>query len=426
MRTLEVYLGDELVGHLRETRRGARFAYTPEVVERYPGSPVLSLALPAKSRPFGEATTRNWFEGLLPEGRRRDEVCRNLGIDTNDWVGLLAEIGWECAGAVKVIPEGEAVLHEAGYTPLPSEALATRLAALGKNEPRPQVGPYRMSLDGFQNKLVVCMPRLKDGGGILTAADLGEVFLPGGDAASTHILKPEDTGNHPGAAEGEAWALMAAASAARSSKAALLLLDGVSPTLAVERFDRAGDNWPYGVERIHQEDACQALNLPSFRKYAREGGPKGDDPTYRAIADLLRRFAKRPAEELAELLRQLVVNLSLGNWDAHAKNIAFLFERPMVATLAPMYDLVPVAEIEPRTDVLSLRVAGKLDPAEISRQDIIEEACNWGMAEDDAKAVIGETLSGLEEGLSAAARSYPAAAERHEDASRERIARLRG
>ncbi len=97
MRTLEVYLRGKLIGAINETRRGARFTYDPTICEVYPGAPLLSLALSAKRRPFGEAKTRNWFEGLLPEGGRRDRVCKRLGLDPYDWVGLLAEIGWECA-----------------------------------------------------------------------------------------------------------------------------------------------------------------------------------------------------------------------------------------------------------------------------------------------------------------------------------------
>ncbi len=106
MRALEVWLAGKRVGTITESRRGARFAYDERVYGLRPGVPVLSMSLPAKRKPFGEAKTRNWFEGLLPEGERRDSLCRQYDLDSLDWVGLLSEIGWECAGAVQVFPEG--------------------------------------------------------------------------------------------------------------------------------------------------------------------------------------------------------------------------------------------------------------------------------------------------------------------------------
>lgn len=85
MRQLDVFLGDNLVGHVVENRKGGRFEYEQSVVDKLAGRPVLSMAFPAKGRPFGEAKTSAWFNGLLPEGSRRDEICRSLGVSPYDW-----------------------------------------------------------------------------------------------------------------------------------------------------------------------------------------------------------------------------------------------------------------------------------------------------------------------------------------------------
>lgn len=161
MRTLDVYLDDTLVGSIAETRKGGRFAYTPETVERLAGSPVLSLSLPAKRRPFGEAKTSNWFNGLLPEGPRRDEVCRSLGISPYDWMGLLAEIGWECAGAVRVFPRGCARGSSPRYREISKEELAASLSNISLRLPRKNSGSFRMSLGGFQEKCASACRRLR-------------------------------------------------------------------------------------------------------------------------------------------------------------------------------------------------------------------------------------------------------------------------
>lgn len=80
MRQLDVFLGDNLVGHVVENRKGGRFEYEQSVADKLAGRPVLSMAFSAKGRPFGEAKTSAWFNGLLPEGSRRDEICRSLGV----------------------------------------------------------------------------------------------------------------------------------------------------------------------------------------------------------------------------------------------------------------------------------------------------------------------------------------------------------
>lgn len=178
--------------------------------------------------------------------------------------------------------------------------------------------------------------------------------------------------------------------------------------------------------RLHQEDACQALGLPASGKYAAEASPKGDDPTYRGVAALLSRFAQDADHELDELLRQLVVNLALGNRDAHAKNLSLLYARPMCPTVAPLYDVVPVAEVEPRTTLLSLRVGGELDPERVGRTQVLSEAQGWGMPGKRAAEVVETCLEGLLCGLEAAAALYPGAAARHEEAARARILSLSG
>lgn len=392
MRSFEVWLYDRLVGHLEETRKGARFVYEPELVERSFGVPLLSLSLPVKHRPFGEAKTASWFGGLLPEGGRRTELCRELGIDPYDWFGLLGEIGWECAGAVRVFPDGEKREHKEAYVTISPADLAQRLSTIQSRQVHYDEGTYRMSLGGFQDKLCVALPRIGHDG---AAVSIDGVMLPVGDAPSTHILKPEPLA-YKDLAESEAWAMTVASFAARCSKVALLDLEGSPQTLVVERYDRVGKNWPHDVRRLHQEDGCQALGIPASDKYASSLQEKGSDPTYRAIAELLVRYSENPIEELDEMLRQMTVNFVLGNWDAHAKNISLLYTKPLTPILAPLYDVVPVADVEPRTNLMSLRIDGSLEPEEIRKSSLIAEAQSWGLETERAESVLSTCLEACE------------------------------
>ena len=211
--------------------------------------------------------------------------------------------------------------------------------------------------------------------------------------------------------------------AARCSKVALLDLPGAPATLVVERYDRGGVDWPHDAIRMHQEDACQGLGLPPNRKYASLAA-KGDDPSYKGIAGLLLRYSDAFEDEVSELLRQLVVNLALGNWDAHAKNISFLYPREGVPVLAPMYDVVPVAEVEPRTATLSLRVGGSLDPNGIAKDRVLDEAESWGLDREFAQLVYDTCLADVGRGIEAARKRYPDAAKRHEGDTLRRLEEL--
>lgn len=421
MRELEVWLGDTLVGYLSENRKGARFRYASNTQdslnERFP----LSLSLPVKNKPYGESKTQNWFTGLLPEGRRLQDIARNLRVGEYDWIGFLAVIGWDCAGAVRIFEVGKSKLSNGSYAPLDSKELTNLLKDFSARLPQQETELFRSSLGGFQDKMCVMMPEFSAQTSHLENV---EVYLPLGDAPSTHILKPEDTQVYPGCAESEAWAMQAARNAARCSKVALLQIDGAPDTLVVERYDRKRDVENH-IQRIHQEDACQALGLPPYNKYATKNMPKGDDPTYKAIADLLLMYAADPIAEQSELLRHMVVNYALGNWDAHAKNTSFLFADNAAVSMTPLYDVIPIAEVEPRTTVMSLRINGQLDPSIITRADIVAEATSWGIMSDRAEEIFDVCLNDLEEGFKQAAAMYPQAAQRHEAAAIKRIERLR-
>lgn len=419
MRTLEVWLYDTLVGRIAENRKGGRFEYTQDMLQAFPGNPLLSLSMPVKKRPFGEAKTANWFEGLLPEGERRDAICRRLGLSPYDWIGLLAEIGWECAGAVRVFDEGGRKAHPGSYERIDEEELAVKLGDLFTSQPVARGDVFRMSLDGYQDKICVAMPDIEEGASHVSPH---EVAIPCGDAPSTHILKPESSA-YPGLAESEAWAMTVARHAARCAKVALLDLQEAPATLVVERYDRTGEGWPRGVARLHQEDACQALGLPPSRKYA-SPSDLGDDPSYKKIADLLMRFANEPEDEMCELLRQAVVNYTLGNWDAHAKNISLLYEKKALPTLAPLYDVVPIAEVEPRTTQLSLRIGGSLAPCCVTKSLLIAEVESWGLGRAVAHEVIGKCVNDIEIGVEAARQRYPLAAKRHEKPALRRLEKI--
>ena len=102
--------------------------------------------------------------------------------------------------------------------------------------------------------------------------------------------------------------------------------------LVVERYDRvvAGGR----LQRVHQEDLCQALGRSPTRRYESEGGPGGRD-----IAVAIRSLCRRPGEDLRTFVKAIALNWVIAGTDAHARNFSFLIGAGGRAALAPLYDL---------------------------------------------------------------------------------------
>jgi serine/threonine-protein kinase HipA len=380
---LAVWLGDEPVGTLARSGRRFQVRFT-----RRPGAAAeLTVAPDGAGAAWAPAFTRAWFDNLLPEGDRRTAAEVEHEVERGDTFGLLAAIGWECAGAVSVLPEGRRPAS-GPYEPLDDEDVWGRLDAL----PRTFAGidrEVRLSLGGAQEKL------------LLARLD-GRWHLPLAGAVSTHILKPEPD-RYPGLAVGEAWALAVASAATPTAVAEHVAPPGHRPVIVVERYDRVVRG--RAVERIHQEDGCQVLGLAPEQKYPRGTGPR--DASLARIADLLVARAQDPMVELRRLLEQTTANVALLNTDAHAKNISVLRAGPRTVALSPLYDVTPTAWFLPAQGQAALPVGGKWRVAEITRRHLLAEARTWGMPEPVARAIITDTLGALALGIADADRRHP-------------------
>ncbi len=327
--------------------------------------------------PWTPELTRAWFEGLLPEGETRVRAASRFGVQPDDWFGLLAEIGWECAGAVAVQADDRRPAAP-GYQPLADAEVGERLDAL-PGRPYDVEGALRMSLGGAQDKLVLAW---RDGGWA----------LPLGGAPSTHILKPEPP-QWPGLVAAEAWSLAVAGIVTEAASARAENALGSRPVLVVTRFDRHEDA-AGSIERVHQEDLCQALGLPPSDKY-HEPPFRPQKPSLARLAEVLATRGVRPAQELERLLRQLVVTLAMGNADAHAKNWSLLHDGSGLVALSPMYDVVPTGAFVPGQRFVSLPVGGRFRIMEIGHEQVLAEAAGWGVPARAARRVVEEAVEAL-------------------------------
>jgi serine/threonine-protein kinase HipA len=78
--------------------------------ESYISSPTaksISLSLPLSRKNFDSATTKAFFDGLLPEGFTRQCVANSIHASSDDYISILRELGSECLGAIQIIDEGK-------------------------------------------------------------------------------------------------------------------------------------------------------------------------------------------------------------------------------------------------------------------------------------------------------------------------------
>lgn len=120
---LQTYVGC-IIG---ENEEDARLSYAEEYLSGNIARPI-SIHLPLSENAFSVDDTRNFFEGLLPEGFTRRCVAGLLHTDANDYLTLLAGLGNECLGAIRITDENNEVVN-ADYQKL-QELLESRVTAV--------------------------------------------------------------------------------------------------------------------------------------------------------------------------------------------------------------------------------------------------------------------------------------------------------
>ena len=387
---LTVWMHGRHVATLAKARGRLSLDYTEEARSAYDvNTPLLSVSLPLLPGTFRHDKVLPYFDGLLPEGEARRMLAYDFRLQEDDAFGLLRVLGRDCAGALVIMEEGEApqVYAAPARAPVPmtGEEVAARLRRL-ETEPLGVDQRVRISLAGVQHKLV------------LSRLPSGAWALPVDGLPSTHILKRADP-RFAHMVANEAFCLAIGRHLGlRVAEAAIL--DGPEPVLVVTRYDRevaAGGE----VRRIHQEDLTQALGIRAGAKYEEHGGPG-----LRRIARLLR-AETAVAESLEALLDVTLLNMVVGNGDAHAKNLSLLHPTPGVVRLAPAYDVMSTAYY-PQADVRpGMYVNGKTSLHAITTADVVEEAASWGLPRAAAIARVADLLARLPGAIEAAVRDVP-------------------
>ncbi len=339
-RVLKILLGEVLVGYLTGFQDGKNlFAFDDSYIDLGAGRPTLSLW--AGTPGDEEATVRRlreihssrmklppFFSNLLPEGVLRDYMVKHLKIHRDHEFDILAALGTSLPGAVRALPANQ----------LPPAA-CDRPGA----EPGAADTPIKFSLGGSQLKFSM----IERGGRFL---------LEEGD--EEWIVKPPHPVHSDVPRNEYTMMRLAAAAGIQTPEVKLVNIDAVDPggikglsilsretlAYAVKRYDRTA------VVRVHVEDFAQVFNVYADQEYK----ATNYDTVGRLIFDLFpNRFL-----QLAEFVRRLVVNILIGNGDAHLKNWSVIYADKVSPQLAPAYDLVSTIHYV-HNDSLALNLAGE-------------------------------------------------------------------
>ncbi len=388
MKLLDVYLHEYVVGHLIQDDHGQMLFEYAESWVTNPDAVALSCSLPLRKEKFKQHECRGFFGGILPEEGKRQIVAGNLGISAKNDFAMLERIGGECAGAVTFIPSGMPLPSQAQnlYRPISQAQLAEILRDLPHKPMLAGEDGVRLSLAGAQDKIALY-------------AEGDQLFLPLGNAPSSHIFKPD----HPrfkGLVYNEAFCMKLAKQIGLAVASVEIRKAENVEYLMVERFDRIPMEGTAHRMRIHQEDFCQALGIAAEMKYQNEGGP-----SLKSCFDLVRQVSGSPVNDLRELLNAVIFNFIIGNHDAHAKNFSFIHhhltynpekrllgERAEIR-LAPLYDLVCTAYYPDLSKKLAMKIGREYKSADVSAKDFDRLADEIGFAKSLIKTRIKELAS---------------------------------
>ena len=393
MRELSVYIElngiQTLVGKIAgESYLDARFSYEREYLDNKDAA-AISISLPLQQEAFSPAKTKNFFESLLPEGFSRKAVANWMKADENDYISILAELGKECLGAIKIV-EGQDD-EVSGYELLSAQRVKA-LAAEGATKSTEILLETHLSLTGASGKV-----------GLYYNATDKTWYLPKGDAPSTHIVKQSHV-RHKQIVLNEQLCIQTAKRIGITVPESFIVSQGSQADedilYATARYDRPLSNnkeldglkCPY---RLHQEDFAQALGIFAADKY--EKTPSG----YMArMFELLRNESANPIEDQIALLRIIIFNYLIGNTDCHVKNFSLLYSEDLKSKrLAPAYDLVATRVYRTTSD-MSFFIGNGLSITEIDRSKFEMAASEIGLSKNLVLSNYDDVTNKLEKAMS--------------------------
>jgi serine/threonine-protein kinase HipA len=401
---LNVYQTNRLVGQLSKDPGGAiSFTYAESWLE-WPNAWPVSLSLPMRPAPYKGAPVAAVFDNLLPDTDIiRQRVADRTGAVGTDVYSLLAAIGRDCVGAMQFLPidHEPPTLSPISGEPMDDAAIESMLKGLARTPlGLDRDDTFRISLAGAQEKTALLLHK-------------GQWLKPHGTTPTTHIFKTQigtlngiDLSN---SVENEFYCLTLAKAFGLDVCNAEIKTFGTTKALVIERFDRVWRD-DGALLRLPQEDCCQALGVPSTRKYESDGGP--------GMADVLSLMLRSNRSVFAamDFLRAQVLFWLMGATDGHAKNFSIRLFPGGEFNPTPLYDILSIQPLADRgqIDHNQLKLAMAVGDSRhyrintISARHFLQTSKKTGFDSDRAIEAIDTMYWYMDEALERAAAALPA------------------
>lgn len=350
---LYVYYEDKEIGHLQHDHdQQFIFQYSSTWLQEECRFPI-SLSMPLDDKQYHQEA-HAYFTNLLPEGALKSLICQKLKISENNHYELLRKIGGECAGAIRILEE-DSEINSSGD----SYQLIDKLSSIEMMITTTAYGHHhiRLSLAGAQYKLPIYFIK-------------NQFHLPVNGSPSSHILKFQN----------QYFKNLPVIEILSTHIARLMELDTIEIEAVIyeknklaslsKRYDRLNLNGK--IKRLHQEDFCQVLGTPPYQKYEEENGPGFKD-----CFEAIEQYSTIPIIDKKKLIEATVLNVLIGNCDAHAKNISYLFSEGKTR-LSPLYDIVSTLMYPQVSTQMAMSIGGEKNIFNVGRS-------NWKKWAEDIK-----------------------------------------
>lgn len=337
MRRLVLWMNGERVGTWSVIQGKDQLEYEDSWLQSPQARP-LSLTLPFTpgNQPHRGELVGAWFDNLLPDSLRlRERIATRFKTKGKSAFDLLAEVGRDSVGAIRLLPEGFEVedVKNIQAQPMSDAEIAQLLRTTASMQPwqddEQHRDDFRISLAGAQEKTALLKLN-------------GQWMRPLGPTPTTHILKlPLGlVGNMQmdmaTSVENE-WlcAQVIKAYGLPVADCAMAQFEDIK-VLVVERFDRlwsADHSW---LIRLPQEDMCQAMGYPGHMKYESDGGPGMDK-----ILNFLNGSTNVEQDKFNFIKAQFLFWLLCAS-DGHAKNFSIQHQAGGRYAMSPLYDVLSV------------------------------------------------------------------------------------
>ena len=345
--SLNVFLNDKHIGTLEKDDNGGVIFQYSNNADR-----ILSLSLPIQKAPFENKQCRGFFNGLLPESEHtRIAIGKKYGINPKNDFSILQAIGYDCAGAVSFFDSYDEQTpskylqetYEIDYTPLSENELEKFIVELPQKPLATGVEDMRLSLAGAQDKTSVIVVD-------------GQIGIPKDNVPTSHILKPAINGFNE-TIENEFICIKTAEKLGIKVPDVKIGYANKTKYFLIQRYDR--EIIANKIKRIHQEDFCQASNIPSAYKYQAEGGVD-----YKRCFEILR-ATSQPAVAINQFIQLMIFNYLIGNNDAHGKNFSILHYDNGEIKFAPAYDILCSQVYPELSNKMAMKIGGHYKHDEI-------------------------------------------------------------